>query len=73
MFRDEKTGQDFAGSQNVWLKRLGLYIIIVAVFSSFFKAHIILFFVILFTILGLAILRYLGRGFIQFFKDLFFK
>lgn len=73
MLKDNNIGESFIGTQNPWIKRLGLYIIIVGVFADFFKQHIILFFFILFGIIGLAILRVIGVGIVQVFKDLFFK
>lgn len=74
MFRDEKTGKDFAGNQNPWLKRLGLVIVIVGIVpATFWLKHCDAFLIVFYGILGLAIVRFIWRTIVRIFKDTFGK
>lgn len=56
---------------NVWLRRLGLFIIIVAIFGDFFRNNLWLFWLILILILSGFILSMIFGGIFRFFKDIF--
>lgn len=71
MFKDEKTGKDFAGSQNPWIKRLGLFFVIVGLSFDFWTKHPILLVVILLVIILLAIVWGILKFFVRDIKDLF--
>lgn len=66
MFKDEKTGKEFAGTQNPWIKRLGLVLLIIGMTTPFWKerptllAGVLLFFIVSAIIWG--IIRYIIVG-----------
>jgi uncharacterized membrane protein len=57
-------------SQNVWLKRLGLIILIAGLFPAFYSEHMGLFGIILFVVIGLAIVTYAIKLIKGFFSSL---
>ena len=71
MFKDEKTGKDFAGSQNPWIKRLGLFFLIVGLSANYWIEHQALFMTILIVIILLAIVWGILKFFVRDIKDLF--
>lgn len=73
MFRDEKTGKDFAGSQNPWLKRLGLFFLIIGCTAPYWKEHTTAFSIILIVIVVLAVIWGVMKIFVGDIKDLFNK
>lgn len=56
---------------NVWLKRLGLFIIIVACFSDYFKSNLQLFNIIFFGLIALALFSIIFKNLWGFIKDIF--
>jgi len=56
---------------NVWVKRLGLFLIIVAMYSEWFKSHPRTFWLSLFCIIGLIIVSTILKGMWRLIKSLF--
>lgn len=71
MFKDEKTGKDFAGTQNPWIKRLGLFFVIIGLSLEFWTKHPILLVVIILVIILLAIVWGVLKFVASDIKDLF--
>ena len=57
-------------SQNVWLKRLGLVILVIAMFPAFYSSNMGVFGIILFVVAGLAVVTYAIKLIKGFFKSL---
>lgn len=68
MWRD-KDGTKIEG--NVWLKRIGLFIVIVACFPYFVKENDKIFHEILFWLIVLAVVSYIIKNVWGFIKDIF--
>lgn len=71
MFRDEKTGKEFAGSQNPWIKRLGLFLLIAGLTIDYWKEHTLLFMILFIVIIILAVVWGIIKFFVSDIKDLF--
>lgn len=72
MFKDNKTGEEFAGTSNVWLKRLGLVILIIGIFPAVASNNPGIFIIIIFLVLLFALITY-GISFLKDFFKSFFK
>ena len=57
-------------SQNVWLKRLGLVILIIGMFPAFYSKNMGTFEIILFVVIGLAVVTYAIKLIKGFFKSI---
>ena len=55
-------------TKNVWIKRLGLFILTVCLFPTLLSEHSSVITIIFFIIVGLCILTYLTKHIIGFFK-----
>lgn len=71
MFKDKKTGKDFAGSQNPWIKRLGLFLLIAGLTIDYWKEHSLLFMILFIVIIILAVVWGIIKFFVSDIKDLF--
>lgn len=71
MFKDKNTGKEFAGTNNIWIKRLGLLIIVIGLFPVFAakywsEINLIGKWIIIFAITAYVITQVKG-----FFKSIF--
>lgn len=71
MWRDKKTGMEFAGSDNVWLKRLGLFIVIVGCFGEYLLKDNDMLVNILLLLVLFTIITFVIKFTISFLKSFF--
>ena len=63
--------KDKPAPQNVWLKRLGLLILLIGMFPQVFKSHETLTTTLFVIIVVMSIITYLAINIISYFKSLF--
>lgn len=71
MSEENKRKNEFFETQNPWIKRLGLFFIIVGLSANYWKEHPVLFMTILIVIILLAIVWGILKFFVRDIKDLF--
>lgn len=64
----KSTNDDPFLTKNVWIKRLGLFILIVGIFPTLLNEYSVTLTIIFLIIIGLCILTYLTKHIIGFFK-----
>lgn len=71
MSEDNKRKNEFFETQNPWIKRLGLFLLIAGLTIDYWKEHTLLFMILFIVIIILAVVWGIIKFFVSDIKDLF--